>query len=189
MSRKEAHPPSCPSPDRLYYKPGEFWVNPLAFLEHICYKWTMNALTASPSPKRRRGGQPGNCNAVKHGFYSTHFRKVDVAALEHCQFSGLADEIGLLRLYIRRVVQMGAEHNDFYETLNLLRLLCMAAATLTRLVKTQRLLAGEDDVSLAIRQAIEQVHQELVASGDFSVEDPPVMLSDLPPDDPPATCG
>jgi uncharacterized protein YjcR len=128
----------------------------------------MNTQLTPPPPKRRRGGQPGNSNALTHGFYSAHFHKADLAALETNQFSGLNDEIALLRLYIRRVVELGAGLDDLTESLNLLRALCQAAAALTRLVKTQRLLSsGQDEFSLAIDQALKEINESLNATGDF----------------------
>ena len=57
---------------------------------------------------RSRGAQPGNLNAVKHGFYSAHFHQADLAAFETNTFTGLNDEIALLRLYIHRAVELGA---------------------------------------------------------------------------------
>ena len=32
--------------------------------------------------KRKRGGQPGNLNALKHGFYSRLFREPEIADLD-----------------------------------------------------------------------------------------------------------
>ena len=52
------------------------------------HKNTLPVLPA-PAPKRRRGGQSGNTNALKHGFYSSHFRRSDLKDLENCEFSDL----------------------------------------------------------------------------------------------------
>jgi len=52
---------------------------------------------------RSRGGQPGNANAVKHGFYSRKFRDLESQDLETALRDGLGDEIALMRVMIRRV--------------------------------------------------------------------------------------
>src|SRR5512146_2641399 len=92
-----------------------------------------------PSP-RRRGAPLGNTNALKHGFYSRRFKRTDIKDLDACEFSGLKDEITMLRVYIRRVIEMSNGMQDFYEAMTLLRVLCLASDSLTRLLKTQNLL-------------------------------------------------
>ena len=120
----------------------------------------------SPSPtKRPRGAPPSNLNALKHGFYSRQLKKTDVTDLEAAKFTGLQDEINLLRVYIRRVIQIGEQTSDLSEALGILRVLCFASTSLTRLLKTQAILAaGTDEITLALRQAIEAVNREFAAS-------------------------
>jgi len=43
----------------------------------------------TPSPKRHRGGQPGNINALKHGFYTRRFSQTDLAGVESTDYNGL----------------------------------------------------------------------------------------------------
>ena len=52
------------------------------------HKNTLPVLPA-PAPKRRRGGQSGNTNVLKHSFYSSHFRRSDLKDLDNCEFSDL----------------------------------------------------------------------------------------------------
>ena len=88
----------------------------------------------SPSP-RPRGGQPHNTNALKHGFYSRHFRKRDLQDLDTYQFDGLTDEATLLRIFMRRVIEAAVKDSDTYNPLAVLRLICLGSATLTRMLK------------------------------------------------------
>jgi hypothetical protein len=111
---------------------------------------------ASP---RRRGGQPGNRNALKHGFYSTRFNKTELKAYDSADFTGLAQEIALLRLYIRRVVDLGVGSDGLALSIDLLRALSLAVTSLTRLLKAQSLLSNIDD---EITQGILEAYQELV---------------------------
>jgi uncharacterized protein YjcR len=43
---------------------------------------------------RRQGGQQGNLNALKHGFYSKQFQEGEIADLEKAE--GLKEEIGMM---------------------------------------------------------------------------------------------
>ena len=53
---------------------------------------------------RNRGGQPGNLNALKHGFYSKHFLKGEVLEVEEA--GNLQEEIKMMRVIIRRLLKM-----------------------------------------------------------------------------------
>ena len=52
--------------------------------------------------RRKRGGQAGNTNALKHGFYTKNFSLAERRGLEATKEIVLADEIALLRVLIRR---------------------------------------------------------------------------------------
>ncbi len=75
-----------------------------------------------PNIKRKRGGQPGNSNALKHGFYSRRFSKLELkdldAILNHHKFE---DEIALLHVISRRMFNIAdkdAETIDEWATVN-----------------------------------------------------------------------
>jgi hypothetical protein len=122
----------------------------------------------APIPSRRRGAPLGNRNAVKHGFYLNRSQKDDLKEHEAHQFSGLTDEIVMLRVHMRRLVRAAAGIDDFYAQLDLLRVLCQATDALTRLTRTQILLSGsqEDEVTLALNQALDDVCKELGITDD-----------------------
>jgi hypothetical protein len=54
---------------------------------------------------RKPGGQIGNNNALKHGFYSRYFTKAEVDRLENGIQGELQDEESLIRLYLARVAE------------------------------------------------------------------------------------
>ena len=98
--------------------------------------------TALTTPKRKRGAPKGNTNALKHGFYSKQLRTMRADGPlpeEITDRMGLSDEIAMLRLYTRRLIRMGAEIEDLDTAISLLRVLCLASTTLTRLLRTQAL--------------------------------------------------
>ena len=129
----------------------------------------MSPTTTSQPPKppsrrsspRKVGGQAGNLNAYKHGFYARDFPTKDLADLDSVEFTGLLDEIKLLRVHIRRLVELNRQSDDFADALNLLRGLCLACSCINRLIKTQHFLVGSvDPVSKAIMDSLDELISE-----------------------------
>jgi hypothetical protein len=120
----------------------------------------MNNQTSSKP--RRRGAPLGNLNAVTHGFYSARFNKTDRTALAESNFTGLAEEIALLRLFIRRVVYESSNLKDFDRLLDTLRVICLASASLSHLVKTHAFLSNskESEFSQALQQALDDIWKD-----------------------------
>jgi hypothetical protein len=52
---------------------------------------------------RNKGAQPGNTNALKHGFYSRFFKEGEVTDLSSLA-PDLTDEIAMLRVITRRLL-------------------------------------------------------------------------------------
>jgi hypothetical protein len=94
-----------------------------------------------PDSPRKRGGQPGNNNAKKHGFYATRLLPEEANELATAKINDVADEIDLMRIHIRRVMEEAAEKTfTFEERLELVSFLCVAVRTLNRLILTHRTL-------------------------------------------------
>jgi hypothetical protein len=115
------------------------------------------------SPKRPRGAQPNNTNAVKHGFYSRQFHGLETQDLDSALLDGLEDEIALLRVIIRRVFDYSSSAEQNLETWSTaLSTLGAAATRLAHLLRTQKLLGGEDSTSsAALSEALAAVTKEL----------------------------
>jgi len=89
--------------------------------------------------RRKRGGQPGNRNAVQHGLYARQLMEFQGS---RNSVEGLTDQIAMLRLAVRETVRQ-AEADPTPETdLELLRAVTVACTALNRLVKTYKFLAG-----------------------------------------------
>ena len=87
---------------------------------------------------RKRGGQPGNQNATKNGYYSQAFKKneqLDFDAAASLQ--GFGEEIALLRFEIKKAVSSG-------DTLKLIPL-AKAAYALEKLIRTNHKLYQGDN--------------------------------------------
>jgi hypothetical protein len=115
----------------------------------------------SSSSRRTRGAQPGNTNALTHGFYSRRLKRSDFTGIETCDI-GLQEEITVLRVFTRRVIELGRDVDTLPEAVSLLRALCLASTSLTRLIKTQHLLTPTTDPAIeAFHQALDEVVKEL----------------------------
>jgi hypothetical protein len=111
----------------------------------------------SLSSPHRRGAPKGNFNALKHGFYTRRLKKHDLTGVESTDAKGLIEEIALIRVFTRRLIESIGPDSDAYELADILRALCLASSTITRVVKTQYLITStgsgmDDEISEAIRQ-------------------------------------
>jgi len=78
---------------------------------------------------RKRGGQPGNQNACKHGFYSSVLKEKELPFLEEAAgVEGIDEEIAILRAKCRSYM---VHHPDN------IRLIVLAAESLARLIRTK----------------------------------------------------
>ena len=122
--------------------------------------------TAADKPqeptRRKRGGQPGNLNALKHGRYSRRLQDPEAEA-------NLEQEINLMRTLVRRISKQ-AEDPDAQLDVLLKTLNAIGAATdrLARVMKVQKalgeaIISDEADISAeeAILQAISEAAREL----------------------------
>ncbi len=111
---------------------------------------------------RPRGAQPGNTNALKHGFYAKHFQHLELADLETALSGGLDDEIAMLRVAQRRTFAEWESCEDLDQKMRLLSTLSICSTRLATLERTRRLLLGEEsDFRSAIAKAMGEVCDEL----------------------------
>jgi uncharacterized protein YjcR len=112
-----------------------------------------------PNP---RGAPKGNLNALKNGFYSRLFRNSETSELEEDQLASLENEITLLRVMMRRTMELADGIDDLNDATRVLDALGAAAGRLANLLRTQKSLqdpqtGAADEISIAIQQ----VNQEL----------------------------
>ncbi len=92
---------------------------------------------------RKRGAQPGNRNAFKHGFYSDQFKQAEKMGLGLIRQADLTDEIQFFRVQLRRYLEaetVELDRMDFETRLQALHTFSLAAECFTRLVRTQAIL-------------------------------------------------
>jgi hypothetical protein len=108
---------------------------------------------------RRRGAQPGNTNALKHGFYSRQLQ-------ETSQGNTLDEEISMLRTVIRRVFDHLQEDDLGLGTLSkALDTLGSASTRLARLLRAKKELDNASVENDAFAQALDEVVRELGIEG------------------------
>jgi hypothetical protein len=93
-------------------------------------------MTQNTPPKKTRGAQPGNQNALTHGFYSRKFKPAELNDLDTIEdTSGVEDEIKLLRIFMRRVSDQATTFTSLDQGMQFLRAMSIATYTLSRLMK------------------------------------------------------
>jgi hypothetical protein len=108
-----------------------------------------------------KGGQPGNSNAVKSGFYGRLFTDDELLEIGRLAVADLSldEEIGMLRVVMRRVLEaeLGPE-----KTVDLLG---RASGQLRRLVESRNRMqesgATESAVDSAMARALDELSEEL----------------------------
>jgi hypothetical protein len=101
----------------------------------------------TPQPQQKSikpkvsGGQLGNTNALKHGFYSKKFNNLELKELDTLVLDGLLDDINNARVIIRYVFDLASDEeleiDEWFTTLNCLG---AAAVNIVSLLCNQKLL-------------------------------------------------
>jgi len=117
---------------------------------------------AAKTTRRKRGGQPGNTNALKHGIYRKHFSHEEIDDLETALQTGLQDEIALLRILLKRTFALANGIEDLEESTKTLNALGAATTRLSGLLRVDKILGGGGgNAAEAIATAISEVATEL----------------------------
>ena len=112
---------------------------------------------------RKRGAQPGNQNALRHGFYSHFLRQQEIDDLDAYDISDFASEIAMLRAHIRRVVELGDGVADLDAAIRQLDSLGTAAHHVASMIYKHQIMTGDKDGSIgqALSEALAEVAKEL----------------------------
>ena len=131
-------------------------------------------MTRKPKPKntRKRGGQKGNKNALRHGFYSKMFTEDERERLD-AQKKIIDSEIAINRIAISRIWELidfkpkmridnnGSEYQDSHY-LSQLALIGSLSNYIAGFIRTDFLTTGkETETRTTILLALEQLREEL----------------------------
>jgi hypothetical protein len=92
---------------------------------------------------RKSGGQPGNLNVLKHGFYSKYFQNTELEDLDEAR--DLQEEIAMMRVVTRRLLKMARGCKDMGELVTVLEALGLSSTRVAGLMRTQKFIGGEED--------------------------------------------
>jgi hypothetical protein len=130
--------------------------------------------------KRRRGAQPGNQNARKHGFHSSLFKAHELKLLDDLPAADLTPEIELLRVasarYLRSL-QQSKGTDDYQTNLTALRALNLSAQSIAMLLRAQAYVGAQqaqldhDLADLESRLAPSQLAEILAPRGARAASD------------------
>jgi hypothetical protein len=123
---------------------------------------------------RKQGAQPGNKNALRHGFYQTHFSRDESKRLDDLTDEiEIIAEINLIRVYLDRLTEQisfdeitrtdnnGTQFRDthYLQQLNTLSAMTQSMATL---IRTHCLTHGRSgDIQSSILTALEELRLEM----------------------------
>ena len=111
-----------------------------------------------------RGGQAGNTNAMKHGFYSRRFTSGECDDLEQVGET-LESEIALLRVSIRHLADMGLRVEDAAEMRRIVDCVGLATVRVGLLLKMQYVLTGRleggDELQRIVGDVLMEMSEEL----------------------------
>ena len=122
-----------------------------------------DSVTDPPLNHRKRGAQPGNLNALKHGLYVNHGNVINLTPVERAQLCDLKDLITHFKQYMEHLYTVGMQSKDLAEINETLRSMSIASMALTRLINVQ-----EDNYSFAVPDAKRKHYQSPTDRATFS---------------------
>lgn len=118
-----------------------------------------------PTKRRKRGAQPGNQNAARHGFYSDQFAPDELALIAaFTQDPTIDDELWMQRVFNRRLLRYSSrEEMPTADLVELAKALAIGTGRVARLLRDKRALSGEaaDGLAGAIALALDEISTEL----------------------------
>lgn len=112
---------------------------------------------------RKRGAQPANTNALRHGFYSRYLRQEELDDLDNYDMSSYASEVAMLRAAARRLLELGDGIDDLDKAMALLNTLGLAAYRVANMIYKNKMMSGEQDnpISSTLSQALSEITKEV----------------------------
>jgi hypothetical protein len=108
------------------------------------------------SNNKRMGAPKGNLNAIKHGFYSRFYKQVETDDITLIK-EGLDDEIVMLRVLIRRAIELSDDTED-KEFPGILNAISLGVSRLGNTMHMNLVLSGKaSDISQALMQALTEL--------------------------------
>ncbi len=123
----------------------------------------MTNRTDIEGPARKRGAQPGNTNALKHGFYAKGFHEIEMGELEAYFDGSVDDEIAMLRVTARRLFLMAKDEVTLDKMIVITNTLGAVCTRLAGMLRLRTLMNSRENNSVekTIQQALNDVLADL----------------------------
>jgi len=92
--------------------------------------------TQVPKKKRKVGGQPGNQNALRHGFYASKLGESSPSKYDEGEMRNLLGEVAMIKDIMFRIYQKADNCTEYSDLLEILRGLSVGGISLSRLLQT-----------------------------------------------------
>ena len=112
---------------------------------------------------KKRGAQPDNKNALKHGFYAKQFKPSERRALREMSATDLQDEIHAMRVHFLRFLEFDnqqAKDLDYKTHLSKLRAMSIYTGRLASLLRIQYG-GAKSKLEQTIEDALDEIREEL----------------------------
>ena len=96
------------------------------------------------------------------------YRPTDLVDLAESRFKGLTEEMTMLRVYMRGVIEQSSSASSLSESIEVLRAglpVAMAAASLTRMARTQKYLDGSGTTLEGLSEILAEANEKLRREG------------------------
>ena len=136
---------------------------PIEFLTRMGFTREQTDLEIYGPAKKLSGGQSGNANALRHGFYASVFKPEEILKLDKVEKHEIDDEIAFLRTLIKRTFASLYDQTDLslLEHMRAVRVITYAGSCVERLECTKMAICPESSFSDVLKEALTQVHKEL----------------------------
>jgi ABC-type microcin C transport system duplicated ATPase subunit YejF len=135
---------------------------PDAFLTRIGFTREQTDLEIYGPAKKLSGGQSGNANALRHGFYASVFKAEEILKLDKVEKHEIDDEIAFLRTLIKRTVALLYDQTDLslLEHMRAVRVITYAGSCVERLECTKMAVCPESSFFDELIKAIHMSNKE-----------------------------
>ena len=135
---------------------------PDEFLTSIGFTRQQMDLELYGPAKKLGGGQPGNANALKHGFYASVFKPEEILKLDKVEKHEIDDEIAFLRILIKRTVASLYDQTDLslLEHMRAVRVITYAGSCVERLECTKMALCPGSSWSDVFIKVLPELNKE-----------------------------
>jgi hypothetical protein len=128
----------CRTNEKLYSADNK---SDLEFIDRLGLTEEESKSESYATGEKSLGAQPGNTNALKHGFYASVFKPEEIRKLETIKNNEVDDEIALIRVLIKRTVASMFEQTDLdlLDYLKAIRVITYAGSCVEKMECTKKL--------------------------------------------------